>query len=79
MSLREPFQFNRSDPSEFSLVELKTLKALGMEKLDFKPAVERKKIVPPAWKVKEEKKKVELQRLRDHAERNGLPVPSICV
>jgi hypothetical protein len=29
VSLKEPFNFSRSDPSEYSLVELKTLKELG--------------------------------------------------
>lgn len=31
--LKEPFQFDRSDPSQYSLVERATLKALGRENL----------------------------------------------
>lgn len=46
VSLREPFNFNRTDPKEYSLVELKTLKELGVERLDFKPTTERRRIVP---------------------------------
>jgi len=33
VSVTEPFNFNREDPSEYSLVELKTLKALGKTSL----------------------------------------------
>lgn len=46
VSLREPFNFNRTDPEEFSLVELKTLKELGVKRFDFKPTTERRRIVP---------------------------------
>lgn len=47
VSLREPFNFNRTDPEEFSLVELKTLKELGVECFDFKPTTDtRRRIVP---------------------------------
>ncbi|KAF8749782.1 hypothetical protein RHS01_09814 [Rhizoctonia solani] len=46
VSLKEPFNFNRSDPSEFSLVERKTLKELGVERLEFSPKVPRKNIMP---------------------------------
>ena len=35
-ALKEPFKFNRKNPSDFSLVEKKTLDALGVEQLDFK-------------------------------------------
>ena len=46
VSLRAPFNFNRADPNEYSIVERKTLRELGVEKLDFKPATERRRIVP---------------------------------
>ncbi|THH08895.1 hypothetical protein EW145_g2398 [Phellinidium pouzarii] len=36
VSLKEPFNFNRENPEEYSLVERKTLKEIGVEKLDFK-------------------------------------------
>lgn len=41
-----PFNFARDDPGEYSLVELKTLKALGVDRFEFKPTGERKLIVP---------------------------------
>lgn len=46
VSLRAPFNFNRADPAEYSIVERKTLKELGVERLDFKPTTERRRIVP---------------------------------
>ncbi|TFY60531.1 hypothetical protein EVJ58_g5093 [Rhodofomes roseus] len=46
VSLKEPFDFNRENPDDFSLVELKTLKALGVDRLDFKPTTERRRVVP---------------------------------
>jgi hypothetical protein len=39
--LKEPFNFNRSDPADFSLVEQVTLRALGLDRLDFQPAAPR--------------------------------------
>jgi len=42
-----PFQFSRDDASEYSLVEKKTLRALGVDRWDRKePAIERKRLVP---------------------------------
>ncbi|KAG5715260.1 hypothetical protein E4T56_gene2999 [Termitomyces sp. T112] len=46
VTLREPFNFARSDPKEYSLVELKTLRALGVDLLNYKITGERRKIVP---------------------------------
>lgn len=46
VSLKQPFNFNREDPSEYSLVERKTLKALGVERLPFEITTERRRIVP---------------------------------
>ncbi|KAI0916745.1 hypothetical protein AcW1_007889 [Taiwanofungus camphoratus] len=46
VSLKEPFDFARDDPDEYSLVELKTLKALGVDKLEFKPTTERRRVTP---------------------------------
>lgn len=36
VSLKEPFNFNRENPEDYSIVEKKTLKELGVDKLDFK-------------------------------------------
>lgn len=46
VALRQPFDFNRQNPDDFSLVELKTLKALGVDRLDFKATTERRRVVP---------------------------------
>lgn len=59
--LKEPFEFARENPDDYSLVELKTLKALGVDKFDFKIATERRRIVPKRLvlqnKLLEEEKK----------------------
>ncbi len=39
--LKEPFNFHRADPADYSLVELATLRALGVDQLDFQPAAPR--------------------------------------
>jgi hypothetical protein len=39
--LREPFNLNRADPAEFSLLERATLHYLGLERLDFQPSLPR--------------------------------------
>lgn len=47
VSLNEPFIFNRKNPGNYSLVELKTLKELGKESLpDWKITSSRQRIVP---------------------------------
>jgi len=42
--LVEPMNFNRADPSDFSLVELSVLRALGVERLDFQPTRPRERV-----------------------------------
>lgn len=39
--LREPLNFNRANPSDFSLIELATLHALGVDRYDFQPTAPR--------------------------------------
>lgn len=46
VGLKEPFKFKRSDPQDYSLVEKKTLKALGVSEFDFRITTERRTIVP---------------------------------
>lgn len=63
VSLNEPFNFNRENPDEFSLVELKTLKELGVDRLNFKITTERKLIIPKRLiesnrRLEEEKKRL---------------------
>ncbi|KAG9048873.1 hypothetical protein FS837_011782 [Tulasnella sp. UAMH 9824] len=77
--LKEPFNFNRSNPDDFSLVELKTLRALGKDRFDFKPTVPRQRLVPARWTGEAKMKEEQLSRLKEHAIRNGLPIPEICV
>ncbi|PPQ66114.1 hypothetical protein CVT26_010915 [Gymnopilus dilepis] len=61
VSLKEPFNLNREDPSQYSLVERKTLKALGVERFPFNITTERRRIVPARvlrqQKMMEEEKK----------------------
>lgn len=66
VSLRSPFKFAREDAEEYSLVERKTLKTLGVSKLDFKPSVERRKIMPKANELKQRMPVDEQRRLVEH-------------
>jgi hypothetical protein len=44
--LKEPMNFNRSNPADFSLIELAVLQGLGVDRLDFAPTSPREKVVP---------------------------------
>lgn len=46
VGLKDPFNFDRENKEEYSLVEQKTLKALGVDRLNFKITTERRRIVP---------------------------------
>ncbi|KAL0578023.1 hypothetical protein V5O48_003973 [Marasmius crinis-equi] len=46
VGLKEPFKFDRERPEDYSLVERKTLKALGKDRFDFRTTTERRKLVP---------------------------------
>jgi hypothetical protein len=48
VSLNEPFNYNRTDPSEYSLVEQKTLKDLGKPEglADWKITMPRERVIP---------------------------------
>lgn len=45
--LKEPMNFNRPDPADFSLIELATLHGLGVDRYDFRPTGPRDE----QWKV----------------------------
>ncbi|EKM60449.1 uncharacterized protein PHACADRAFT_246402 [Phanerochaete carnosa HHB-10118-sp] len=81
VSVRKPFNFNRDDPNEYSLVERKTLKALGVDRLDFKPTTERREVVPKRVMIQRamlevEKKRLEEMRLKSaQASPASQPVP----
>jgi len=46
LALREPMNFNRPKPDEFSLVEKAVLRALGVERLDFVASAPRESVMP---------------------------------
>jgi hypothetical protein len=46
LALREPMNFNRPDPGDFSLVERAVLRGLGAGRLDFAPAAPREDVLP---------------------------------
>ncbi|KAF7800320.1 hypothetical protein EIP86_011570 [Pleurotus ostreatoroseus] len=74
VGLREPFNFNRDDPSEYSLVERKTLKALGLDSVDFHPTTERRRIVPLRVLRERAMREAEQARLKSLMDTVG-PVP----
>jgi len=64
VALKEPFEFDRERREDYSLVELKTLQVLGKERLEgWKITAPRERIAPDAWRVKDEMKRFELERL----------------
>jgi hypothetical protein len=72
VSLREPFNFNRENPDDFSLVEKKTLKALGVDRLDYKISIERRRLLPESRAVKDKVKLEEERRLAEFATKKRL-------
>jgi len=71
VSLKEPFNFDRDDPNEFSLVEQKTLKDLGRERLSgWKITGGRDHLVPMRLKLQAKMKEDELRRLNEIKERD---------
>lgn len=63
VALREPFNFNRERVEDFSLVELKTLRELGVERLDFEPRTARRRLVPKSLSAKAAMLEEEKRRL----------------
>ncbi|KAK7957647.1 hypothetical protein PG988_012495 [Apiospora saccharicola] len=71
VSLRSPFQFDRADPSTYSLVELKTMRdLLGQQDIDmaalrnWKPTATREMFRPDRMAAQEKKRDAEIARLR---------------
>jgi len=62
VQLREPMQFNRNDPADFSPVELAVLRGLGVERYDFQPTGAREAIEPVRHKLQRER--LEQERAR---------------
>lgn len=74
VALKEPFRFSRRDGTAYSLVERKTLDALGKERLeDWKITSERKRIVPERVRIQKIMLEQERRRLGISAE-NGTDV-----
>lgn len=61
--LREPMNFNRESPEDFSPVELAVLRALGVERLDFEPSVPRERVVPERVRIQQQRLEEERARL----------------
>jgi hypothetical protein len=69
-----PFRFARDDESEYSLVEKKTLRALGVDRLEWKPTTERKRLVPARVGRQDVLLALEKKRLEEHyAKERGTP------
>ena len=68
--LKEPFNFDRENPDDYSVVEKKTLNALGVDRLaGWKITGERRVIVPARVRIQAEMRAAELKRLeRDNSE-----------
>lgn len=67
VSLKQPFEFDRADRSQYSLVELKTIQDLGgFEKLKgWKITGERKPVIPQRLKLQKQLMEDEARRLRE--------------
>jgi hypothetical protein len=63
LALREPMNFNRPDPDDFSLVERAVLRALGVSRLDFAPTAPRQDVVPERVRLQREREAAENARL----------------
>lgn len=63
VALKEPFNFNRENPEDYSLIEMKTLKALGVDRLDYRITSERRQIVPERVRVQQKMLEEEKKRL----------------
>jgi len=78
VTLKEPFNYNRSNPEDYSLVELKTLQCLGVSSLpDWKITTERKRYTPRTRAGKDALIAAELARMKEHAEKTGGVVDSM--
>ena len=62
VALKEPMEFNRDNPDNFSPVELAVLRGLGKDRLDFKPTAPRERLVPE--RVQRQRKMLEEQKKR---------------
>ncbi|OJT02500.1 hypothetical protein TRAPUB_6972 [Trametes pubescens] len=78
VTLKEPFNLNRANPEEYSLVELKILRELGAERLpDWKIAAPRRRFVPWTRTGKDATIIEEVERMKAHALKTGGSVDSM--
>jgi len=71
ISLNAPQNFNRENPDDFSLLELKTLRELGLDRLDFKITRERKRFYPRTLARRNAECIRELKFLEEHEKKTG--------
>jgi hypothetical protein len=78
VTLKEPFNYNRANPEDYSLVELKTLRSLGVTSLpDWKIMSERKRFPPTTGPRKNALIQEQLERMKEHARKTGGMVNSM--
>jgi hypothetical protein len=65
IALREPMDFDRDDPADQSPVERAVLRALGVQRLAFSPAVPREDVVPERVRRQERMREQEEARLAE--------------
>jgi Histidine kinase-, DNA gyrase B-, and HSP90-like ATPase len=65
LALREPMNFDRPDPADFSLVEQAVLRALGVERVAFAPTAPRESVVPDRVRRQQAREVEESARLAD--------------
>ncbi|KAK0465302.1 uncharacterized protein EV420DRAFT_1513817 [Desarmillaria tabescens] len=65
VALKEPFCYARKNAEDYSLVERKTLKALGVDSAAFSPTTERRRIVPKRVLTQMKALEEEKQRLAE--------------
>ncbi|EJD45448.1 hypothetical protein AURDEDRAFT_151864 [Auricularia subglabra TFB-10046 SS5] len=76
VALKQPFCFARANEGEYSVVERTTLRALGVDKFDFKITGERKFLVPERVKRQARMLAVEKARLAALANQTGVDAPA---
>jgi hypothetical protein len=65
IALKEPMDFDRADPGEHSPVERAVLRALGVDRLDFRPTAAREDVVPERVRRQERMAAQEQERLAE--------------
>lgn len=79
VALKEPFNFDRGESKDYSLVELKTLSALGKPEglKGWSIKGERQEVIPERVRRQEEMKRKELERLKNAGAGNSGPLLAV--